>query len=74
MLKKYKIAPCGSDGKDSACNAEDQGLIPGSGRLPGEGNDNSLQYSYLENPMDKRAWRAAVRGAAKSRPRLSAHS
>ena len=44
---------CGSDGKASAYNAEDPGLIPGSGRSSGEGNSNSLQYSCLENPMEE---------------------
>ena len=44
--------PGGSDGKESAYNAGDQGLISGSGRSSGEGNDNPLQYSCLENPMD----------------------
>ena len=48
--------PGGSDGKVSAYNAEDPGSIPGSGRSPGEGNDNLLHYSCLENPMDGRAW------------------
>ena len=48
--------PGGSDGKESACNAQDLGLIPGSGRSPGEGNGNPLQYSCLENPMDGGAW------------------
>ena len=43
---------CGSDGKESACNAADPGSIPGSGRSPGEGNGNPLQYSCLENSMD----------------------
>ena len=43
-------------GKASACNAGDLGLIPGSGRSPGEGNGNPLQYSCLENPMDRKAW------------------
>ena len=47
--------PGGSDGKVSACNVEDPGLIPGSGRSPGEGNGNTLQYSYLENSMDRAA-------------------
>ena len=42
--------------------------------IPGEGNDNSLQYSHLENPKDRRAWWAAVHGVTKSQPRLSAHS
>ena len=45
----------GSDGKESACSAGDPGLIPGSGRSPGEGNDNPFQYSCLENPMDRGA-------------------
>ena len=48
--------PCGSDGKASAYNAGDLGSIPGSGRSPGEGNGNPLQYSCLENPMDGGAW------------------
>ena len=47
--------PGGSDGKPSVCNAGDPGLIPGSGRFPGEGNGNPLQYSCLENPMDRGA-------------------
>ena len=46
----------GSDGKASAYNARDPGSVPGSGRSPGEGNGNPLQYSCLENPMDGRAW------------------
>ena len=48
--------PGGSDGKESACSAGDQGSIPGLGRSPGEGNSNPLQYSGLENPMDRGAW------------------
>ena len=53
--------PAGSsDGKESACNAGDLDSIPGSGRSPEEGNDNPLQYSYLENLMDRGAWWAAV--------------
>ena len=48
--------PGGSEGKASACNAGDLGVIPGSGRSPGEGNGNPLQYSCLENPMDGGAW------------------
>ena len=48
--------PGGSDGKVSACNVGDPGSISGSGRSPGEGNGNPLQYSCLENPMDGRAW------------------
>ena len=49
----------------------DQGSIPESGRSPGEGNGNPLQYSCLENPMDEGAWWARVHGVAKSRKRLS---
>ena len=46
----------GSEGKASACSAGDLGSIPGLGRSPGEGNGNLLQYSCLENPMDREAW------------------
>ena len=53
--------------KDLPANAADVGLIPGLGRSPGEGNGNPLQYSCLENPMDRGAWWAAVHGVAKSR-------
>ena len=53
-------------GKESAYNAGDPGLVPGLGRSPGEGNGNRLQYSYLENSMDRGAWRATVQGVAKS--------
>ena len=63
--------PGGSDSKASAYNAGDPGSIPGSGRYPGEGNGNSLQYSCLENPMDRGAWLATVHGITKSRIRLS---
>ena len=59
-----------SEVKVSACNAGDLGSIPGSGRFPGEGNGNSLQYSCLENPMDGGAWWATVHRVAKSRTRL----
>ena len=55
-----------SDNKESACNAGDPGLIPVSGRSPGEGTGNPLQYSCLENSMDKGAWWATVYGATKS--------
>ena len=51
----YLGFPGGSNGEVSACNAEDLGSIPGSGRCPGEGNANPLQYSCLENPMDREA-------------------
>ena len=63
--------PCGSDGKESACNAGDLGLVPGVGRCPGEGNGNPLHYSSRENPMDGGDWQATVHGVAKSRARLS---
>ena len=52
--------PGGSEVKASACNARDLGSIPGSGRFPGKGNGNPLQYSCLENPMNRGAWRATV--------------
>ena len=52
--------PGGSDGKESTCNAGDPGSICGSGKSPGEGNDNTLQYSCLENSMHRGAWWATV--------------
>ena len=58
--------PGGSEGIASACNAGDTGSIPGSGRSPAEGNGNPLQYSCLENPMDRGAWWATVHGVAES--------
>ena len=57
--------PGGSDGKESACNTGDLGLIPVSGRSPRVGNGNPLQYSCLENSMDKGAWQAIVHGGQK---------
>ena len=63
--------PGGSDGKESAYNVSDLGLIPGSGRFPGEGNDNPLQYSCLENPMNRGACWATGHGIAKSWTQLS---
>ena len=63
--------PCGSAVKDPPANAGDAGLIPGLGRFLGEGNNNPVQYSYLENPMDRRAWWATVHGVAQSQTRLS---
>ena len=54
------------DGKESAWNAGDPGLIPGLGRSLGEGNGNLLQYSCLKNPMDRGAWQATVHGVAES--------
>ena len=55
-----------SDGKESACNAGDPGLIPGLGRSPGEGNGYPIQYSCLENLIDRGAWWATVLGVAKN--------
>ena len=57
--------------KEFACNAGDTGSIPGSGRPSGEGNGNLLQYSCLENPMDRGAWQVAVYGVTKSLTWLS---
>ena len=57
-------------GKESACSAGDPGLIPGSRRSPGGGYGNPLQYSCLENPIDRGAWRATVHRVAKSQTRL----
>ena len=67
----YLGFPGGSDSKESACNADHPGLIPGSGRSPGEGNGNPLQYSCLENSMDSGAWWAIVYRIIKSQTRLS---
>ena len=53
-------------GKESTCNAGDTGLITGSGRFPGGGHSNPLQYFCLENPMDRGAWWTTVHGVAKS--------
>ena len=60
-----------SDGKEAACNAGDLGFIPGLGRSPGERNSNPLQYSCLENSMDRGTWQATVPGVAKSQTQLS---
>ena len=60
-----------SDGKESACNAEDLGLIPWSGRSPVEGNGYALEVISLGNSIDRGAWRATVCGATHSRKRLS---
>ena len=63
--------PGGSEVKASACNVGDLGSISGSGRSPGEGNGTPLQYSCLENLMDRGAWWATVHGVIKSQTRLS---
>ena len=60
-----KMCRGSSSGKESACNVGDPGSIPGSGRSPEVGNGNRFQYSCLENPMDREAWRAIVHGVAK---------
>ena len=62
--------PGGSDRKESACNVGDLDLIPGSGRSPGEGNGYPLQYSCLENSLDRGACWAVVHGITKSQTRL----
>ena len=66
MTIGHKGFPGGSDSRESACTMGDLGLIPGLGRSPGEGNGYPLQYSCLENSMDRGAWRAIVHGAAKN--------
>ena len=57
--------PHSSVSKESVCSAGDPGSIPGLGRSPGEGNGNPLQYSCLENPMDRGTWRATVHGVTR---------
>ena len=59
-LSLFRGFPLGSDRKESACSVGVPGLIPGLGRSPGEGNGNPLQYSCLENPVDRGAWQATV--------------
>ena len=61
----------GSDSEESPCNSRDLGLIPGLGRSPGEENGYLLQYSCLENLMDRGSWQAIVHGVAMSQTRLS---
>ena len=63
--------PGGSDGKESACNAGDLGSIPGLGRYLGEGNGYPLQFSCLENPVDRETWRATAHAIEKNWTRLS---
>ena len=63
--ERVRRFPGGSVVKKPPANTGDVGSIPGSGRSPGEGNSNPLQYSYLENPMDRGAWRATVHGVSK---------
>ena len=66
MIIKRQTFPGGSDGKVSVYNEGDPGSIPGLERSPGEGNGNPLQYSCLENPMDRAAWQATVHRGVKS--------
>ena len=63
--------PGGPDGKEPVYHEEDLGSVPGLGRSPGEGNGNPLQYAYLENSMDRGAWRATVQRVTKSQTRMS---
>ena len=58
--------PVGKNASANAGDTRDVGLIPGSGRCPGKGNGNPLQYSYLDNFMDRGAWQATVHGVAES--------
>ena len=66
-LEKGWVLPGGSVVKNLPAKAEDTGSVPGSGRPPGEGNGNPLQYSCLGNPMDREVWQATVHGVTKSR-------
>ena len=67
----YRGFPGGSEVIVSACNAGDLGSTPGLGRYPGEGNGNPLQYSCLEDSIDREAWRATVHVVAESQTELS---
>ena len=66
MYNQQLDFPDSSDGKETACNVGALGFIPGLGRYSGEGNGNPLQYSCLENSMDRGAWRATVHGVAEN--------
>ena len=70
LISLHLSFPCGSVGKESTCKAGDPGLIPGWGRSSGEGNGNPLQYSCLENSMERRVWWTVVHGVAKSHTQL----
>ena len=71
MLEKKKGFPGSLDGKESACNVGDLSSTPGTGRSPGEGNGNPLQYSCLKNPTDRGAWQAIAHRVAESQTQLS---
>ena len=68
------VFPGGSGGKESACNAGDLGSIPGAGRSPGEGNGYPIQYSCMENSMNRGAWQAIVHGIRKLDTTESTHT
>ena len=68
---QYPGLPCSSNGKESTCNARDQGSLSGAERSSVEGKDKPLEYSFLENPMDRGAWQATACGVAKSWTQLS---
>ena len=70
LLLDHQPHPIAQTVKTSACNAGHQGSIPGLGGSSGEGNGNPLQYSCLENSMDREAWLATVHGVAKSQAQL----
>ena len=70
MNRSYLGFPGGSDGKESACNTEDAGSVPGWGRSSTEGNVNPLHYACLENSMNREAWSATVHGLAESQTGL----
>ena len=67
----FKLVAIGSDGKESACNAEEPGLSPGLGRSPREWKDDPLQYSCLQNSVDRGAWWATAHEIKRRRTRLS---
>ena len=71
IFKHLMGFPSSSDGKESASNGRDLGSVSGLGRSPGEGNSNQLQYSCLENSVDRGAWQAIVYGVTKSQTQLS---
>ena len=66
LMEAYQGFPSSSTVKESACSAGNVGSIPGSGRCPGVGNSNPLQYFCLGNPNDRGAWQAVVHGVTKS--------
>ena len=74
MFTTMRFILCHLKVKNPPANAKDTSSIPGSGKSPGKGNGNPLQYACLENSMDRRAWWAAVHEVAKSWTQLSTHS